>query len=155
MLIPAFIQRELAPLTHTHSQGDIVGAGAKASAAVFGIFISTKAEAANSIKAYFEVRDGLSSRASQQWLIEAFTDASISPAAQPRGTAISAATVDTGTFYASVLAANQRAKDFFFHTTDKGSAVVAYAQSNAAASVHLGAVLVGPTTPGSKLVFTA
>lgn len=163
MLIPSFIQREIAPLRHTHSQGDITGAGAGASAARRGIFISIGPEVAtapSSMKVYFEVRDGKSLRASESWIIEAYTDDTANPPVLPRGTAISAASVDTGkgTFYASIEATlANRARDFLFKTTTAGSARVTYFQSNnpAALSVILGAILVGPEKDGGPMVFTA
>lgn len=150
MLIPAFIQREVAPLGHTHSQGDVTGAGAKASAATRGLFISLNPEVNNSLKAYFEVRDGLSARASEQWMLEAYID-TVDPALRPRGT-ISTASVITGELYIlPVLAAS--AQDIFFHTTPAGSAIIRYADDSNL-TVFLAANLVGPTTLGSAITFT-
>lgn len=157
MLIPNFLQREVAPRHHTHSQGDITGAGAGASAAERGIHMSIGPELnglGGSINVYFEVRDGLSSRVSMPHLIEAFTDSIVNPPIAPRGNAISTAVVTTGLFYASIGPANKRALDFLFMTTSAGSAVVQYQHSIAAISVHLGAVLIGPKDTGGPMVFT-
>lgn len=158
MLLQSFIEKNVAPLTHTHSQGDVAGAGAGASAAKRGIHISIGPELngiGGSINVYFEVRDGLSNRVSAAHLIEAFTDSIVSPPIAPRGNAISTAVVTTGLFYASIGPANKRALDFLFMTTSAGSAVVQYQHSTAAISVHLGAVVVGPKDTGGAMIFTA
>lgn len=157
MLIPSFIERETAPLHHTHSQGDVTGKGANASAAGRALFISIGPVTSSppggtgqSLKAYFEVRNGLSARASERWLIEAWTGSS-DPPIRPSAAALSAATVDTGTFFDSILGAPDRSKDFLLMTTVSGSAIVAYADTNDA-TVFLAANLIGPRVPGGGML---
>lgn len=154
MIIPAFIQRELAPLTHTHSQGDITGAGAGASAAKRGLFVSLNNTVARSnvddATCYFEVRDGLSARASEVWLINAWTD-SVNPPVQPRGVQLSTVTMHKGDFFFS-NASPGRSRDFLFHTTKDGSAMVIYGEDSTA-TVYLKSELLSPTLSTGEMAF--
>lgn len=155
MLLGPFVEGEVAPITHTHSQGDIVGAGAGASAANRGVHLSIGPEKTFSNTAtrsvYFEVRNGLSARVSERFMIEAWTD-SLTPAIKPRGR-LSTAIVTTGEFHGSVGTATVRPRDFFFHTTTAGSAIVAYGEQSTITD-YLFAELVSPTGLSNALAFT-
>ena len=148
LLIPGFIERETSPLHHTHSQGDVTGAGAGASAALRGLFVSVKDTLAFSTtdhaSVYFEVRDGLSVRASEMWMINPWTD-SVTPPVRPRAAFLSAALVPKGEFFANNAGGDAtRSRDFLLHTTAAGSAVVTYADKDAI-TVYLGVELISPT----------
>lgn len=160
MLIPAFVQREVAPLGHTHSQGDVTGAGAGASAAKRGLFLSIAPENVTSIRAYFEVRDGLSAKRDEIWLIEAWMD-SVTPPVQPRAVLISTAVVAVGEFFACAVTGvgadgdhSERSRDMFFHTTSNGSAVVIYGEAPHALTAYLAAETVSPMKSAGAVVFT-
>ena len=144
LLIPGFVEREVAPLSHTHSQGDLTGAGAGASAARRGLFVSLKDtvpfSTTDQATCYFEVRDGLSARAGERWLINAWTD-SVTPPVRPRAVQLSAASMHVGDFF---FDNGGKSRDFLFHTTSNGSAMVIYAERGIS-TVYLATELISPT----------